>query len=214
MINKCLYWQLTMTCYDDILCAMLKKAWTTLWCTEHFGSASLCNATGKTPFPAGGPGRLRSRALTLVGVPAAAHPIPPSAPNACERPAETLLRSDVVMNWNFNHAAAAENQHGPAQTVWPAGGCTSSQPTCLYYIVLTKSLCLTPHPPFLYSDGETLLVYVFDICTNAPLWKRKWNLDISVIIGLPVFLFTASKCLKADPKINVILLIFEFCKTV
>lgn len=54
MINKCLYWQLTMTCYDDILCAMLKKAWTTLWCTEHFGSASLCKATENSLFLQGG----------------------------------------------------------------------------------------------------------------------------------------------------------------
>lgn len=28
-------------------------------------------------------------------------------------------------------------------TVWPAGGLSSSHPTCLYYTVLTKSLCLT-----------------------------------------------------------------------
>lgn len=51
-------------------------------------------------------------------------------------------------------------------------------------------LCLTT--PFLYSNGETLLVYEFDICTNAPLWKRKWNLDISGINVWTVssFLFT------------------------
>lgn len=54
------------------------------------------------------------------------------------------------------------------------GAHSISQPTCLYYIVLTKSLCLTI--PFLYSNGETLLVYVFDICTNAPLWKKKMKL--------------------------------------
>lgn len=81
-------------------------------------------------------------------------------------------------------------------SVCPAGGggrgerCSyrnSSQPTCLYYIVLTRSLCVTTL--FLYSSGETLLVYVFDICTNAPLWKRKWNLDISGINGQLVFLF-------------------------
>lgn len=79
------------------------------------------------------------------------------------------------------------HQHRPVRTVWPAGGRSSSQPTCLYYIVLTKSLCLTTL--FLYSNGETLLVYVFDICTNAPLWKRKWNLDISGINCQLVFLF-------------------------
>lgn len=103
--------------------------------------------------------------------------------------------SHHVLNWNFYHAAVATNRHGPAQTVWPVVGwetCTSSQPTCLYYIVLTKSLCLAHNPLFLYSAGEILLVYVFDICTNAPLWKRKWNLDISVIISLPLFSFTAS----------------------
>lgn len=79
------------------------------------------------------------------------------------------------------------HQHRLAWTVWPAGCRSSSQPTCLYYIVLTKSLCLTI--PLLYSNGETLLVYVFDICTNAPLWKRKWNLDISGINGQLVCLF-------------------------
>lgn len=58
--------------------------------------------------------------------------------------------SHQVLNSNLYHAAVAENQHGPAQTVWPVVGwelCTSSQPTCLYYIVLTKSLCLA-HTPF------------------------------------------------------------------
>lgn len=111
-----------------------------------FGIGLPVQSDGKTLFLQGGSGRLRSRALTLVGVSAVAHPTPPSAPNVCERPVKMLVRSDVVMNWNFNHAAAAENQHVPAQTVWPAGGCTSSQTTCLYYIVLTKSPCLTPHP--------------------------------------------------------------------
>lgn len=55
-----------------------------------------------------------------------------------------------VLNWDFLAlAAVAENrhQHRLARTVWPAGGHSSSQPTCLYYIVLTKSLCLT-HTPF------------------------------------------------------------------
>lgn len=84
-----------------------------------------------------------------------------------------------VLNWNFflAHETVAENpgrQHRPARTVWPAGGRSSSQPTCLYYTVLTKSLCLTT--PFLYSNGETLSVYVFDNCTNAPLWKRNETL--------------------------------------
>ncbi len=83
-----------------------------------------------------------------------------------------------VLNWNFfgpwEGGREAGHQHRPARTVWPAGGRSSSQPTCLYYTVLTKSLCLTI--PFLYSNGETLSVYVFDNCTNAPLWKRNETL--------------------------------------
>lgn len=84
----------------------------------------------------------------------------------------------------------SRHQHRTARTVWPAGGSSSSssrsQPTCLYYNVLTKSP--VSHHPFLYSNGETLLVYEFDICTNAPLWKRKWNLDIS---GINVWLVSS-----------------------
>lgn len=74
-----------------------------------------------------------------------------------------------------------------ARTVRPAVGRSRPPPICLYYIVLTKSLCLTTL--VLYSNGETLLVYVFDICTNAPLWNRKWNLDISGINWYIVSLF-------------------------
>lgn len=91
------------------------------------------------------------------------------------------------------------HERRPARTVWPAvgGSRSSSQPTCLYYIVLTKSLCLTT--PFLYSNGETLSVYVFDICTNAPLWKRKWNLDISGIKWQFVSLFELQ---RANTQLN------------
>lgn len=195
MINKCLYWQLTMTCYDDILCAMLKVAWTTLRCTEHFGSASLPKATERLYLQGGWAvyfpelWRWAVCQLCLTWFLCLLRTLGPEASSPVCFSARTLHQ---VLNWDFYHAAVAENRHGPAQTVWPGVGwelCTNSQPTCLYYIVLTKSLCLAHTPLFRYSDGETLLVYVFDICTNAPLWKRKWNLDISVIIRLPVFLF-------------------------
>lgn len=157
MINKCLYWQLTMTCYDDILCAILKMAWTTLRCTEHFGSAPLRKAT-ETLYLQGGravnvPELWRwwvcqlwltwlLRLLRTLG-PEASDPV---YGEACF----SARTSHQVLNSNFYHAVVAENQHGPAQTVWPVVGwelCTSSQPTCLYYIVLTKSLCHA-HTPF------------------------------------------------------------------
>lgn len=194
MINKCLYWQLTMTCYDDILCAMLKMAWMTLRCTEHFGSACLTAQGDRKTLPDGPFPFLSSDAGGCVscGWPDSSVCSEHWAPRLATRSGWTSHR---VLNWNFSHAALADNRHGPAQTVWPGVVwelCTSSQTTCLYYIVLTKSLCLAHTPLFLYSVGETLLVYVFDICTNAPLWKRKWNLDISVIISLPAFSFTAN----------------------
>lgn len=72
-------------------------------------------------------------------------------------------------------------------TVRPAG--RRSQPTGLYYNVLTRSLCLT-NPPFssIAMEKRCRCMY-FDICTNAPLWKRKWNLDISGINAQVVSLF-------------------------
>lgn len=73
---------------------------------------------------------------------------------------------------------------------WPAGGPPGGFPSqlCLYYIVLTcRSLCVshTPSPPPLERRGENPVGVSIDICTNAPLWERKWNLDISVVCGCP-----------------------------
>lgn len=177
-----------------------------------------CARRQKTLFLQG-TGRLLSWALTLVGVSALAHPIPPSAPTrppgAGKRSTETL-HSDV----------APSNE----LILLPRGGGNESTRTCsdsracrglhrfpanLFVLYCTHQVPVShPHPLFLYSDGETLLVYVFDICTNAPIWKRKWNLDISVIISLPVFLFTAYNHLKNYDKINVICLIMGSWNTV
>lgn len=206
MINKCLYWQLTMTCYDDILCAMLKTPWTTLWCTEHFGSASLHKATENT-FPAGdGPFTLLSsdsgRGVSFGSPDSSVCPC--SAPGAGKRSTETH-RSDVAPS---NELILLPRGGGNEST----RTCTDSRayrglhqfPANLFVLYCTHQVPVShPHPLFLYSDGETLLVYVFDICTNAPVWKRKWNLDISVIIGLLVFLFTANNHLKNADKIVI-----------
>lgn len=62
----------------------------------------------------------------------------------------------LKLYWPVRWWQRTGHQHRPARTVGPAGSRSSSQPTCLYYTVLTKSLCLTT--PFLYSNGETLLV--------------------------------------------------------
>lgn len=199
MINKCHYWQLTMNYYYDIVCLMLEMAWIILQCTQRLWSATLQGdkhfsrwqaARFVTSDPAhchGGDGSVSCGSADSS----------PCSEHSALRLATSLCRCFSANLW---HPSTELKLTGPWEAgreldistdLWGQsglqGGRSSSQPTCLYYIVLTKSLCLTT--PFLYSNGETLLVYVFDICTNAPLWKRKWNLDISGINGQLAFLF-------------------------
>lgn len=188
-INNDLLWWYSV-CYAEDGLDDSSVYWTFWICLPAQGHRNTLAAGGDRPFtfPSSDAG-----CCVSCGSPDSSVCSEHSAPEASNPVCFSARTSHQVLNWNFYHAAVAENRHGPAQTVWPGVGwklCTNSQPTCLYYIVLTKSLCLAHTPLFLYSDGETLLVYVFDICTNAPLWKRKWNLDISVIIWLPVFSFT------------------------
>lgn len=94
------------------------------------------------------------------------------------------------------------------------GAAAVPRPTCLYYIVLTKSPCLTK-PLFLYSNGETLLVYVFDNCTNAPLWKRKmkpWHIWTKWAICVFIWIWTPANTPytpHTEPQFWMVIFIFK-----
>lgn len=167
-----------MTYYYDTVCIMLETAWITLQCTlfclsvqsdKHFSRGYV-----SSPLPTATEGVELICQLWLILSPQRSPP-----PSLCSEHSALRLTTSLCRCFSVTPSTELRLwgawwqrsglQHRLARTVWPIGGGSSSrsQPTCLYYIVLTKSLCLTT--PFLYSNGETLLVYVFDICTNAPL---------------------------------------------
>lgn len=59
-------------------------------------------------------------------------------------PVTTKYWTETFFFLSMQRWQRTRQQRRPAQTVWPVEGRNRSQPTCLYYIVLTKSLCLTP----------------------------------------------------------------------
>lgn len=88
-----------------------------------------------------------------------------------------------VLKWDLLACEMVAENWTSAQTCMDSlayRGPTAVPSQLVCTILYSPSPCVSP-PHFLYSNGETLLVYVFDICTNAPLWKNKmkpwhiWN---------------------------------------
>ncbi len=201
MINKCHYWQLTMNYYYDI-CVLCWRWLGLLFSVLNVFGLPLCarrqtlqQGTGCTvrdlwPCP------LPRRGWSL-SVSCGSFDSSPCSEHSALRLAISLSRCfsanqwHQVLNWNFfgpwdggREPDISTDLHG--QSGLQGAAAVPSQLVCT--ILYSPSPCVSP-PLFLYSNGETLLVYVFDICTNAPLWKRKWNLDISGINGHLVSLF-------------------------
>lgn len=124
-------------------------------------SASLCKATNSRgqavrlvtsdpcPLPRMGGGYLSAGAYLTPRNPPTQPPVLNSQPWGSPSLDVSLWHQEL--NWDFYFSLALEqrsgHQHRTARTVWPAGGSSSrSQPTCLYYNVLTKSP--VSHHPF------------------------------------------------------------------
>lgn len=148
MINKCLYWQLTMTCYDDILCAMLKTAWTTLRCTEHCGSASLRKAT-ETLHLRGGRAlyfpelwRWWVCQLWLTWFLRLLRTLGPEASNPLGRHTKYWTETFTTQRWQ-RIGTDLQRQSGPEL----AGNCAPVPSQLVCTILYSPSPCVPPTPP-------------------------------------------------------------------
>lgn len=146
--KKCHYWQITLTYYCDIMCAMLKAVWGTLQCTGRFGSACLCKATNSSAGD-----RLRSCPLPQLGWSCGSFDSSLCSEHSALRLATSLSRCfsanlwHQVLNTNsFFFPGPCRSGRELAQTCTDSLACKGPKQTCLYYIVLTKSLFVTCTP--------------------------------------------------------------------